>query len=92
MCGPKSILFLFVLLALPLRGQKFELVAPKKSGITFENTLRETPKENIITYEYFYNGGGVAAGDLNNDGLTDLIFNSNQDQSRIYLNTGQLQF
>ena len=92
MCGPKSILFLFVLLALPLRGQKFELVAPKKSGITFENTLRETPKENIITYEYFYNGGGVAAGDLNNDGLTDLIFTSNQDQSRIYLNTGQLQF
>jgi len=92
MTGSKFTFLLFVLLTLSIRGQKFELIPPKNSGIYFENTLRETSTENIITYEYFYNGGGVAAGDLNNDGLTDLIFTSNQDQSRIYLNLGELKF
>ncbi|MGC6421933.1 MAG: VCBS repeat-containing protein [Flavobacteriaceae bacterium] len=75
-----------------LSGQEFELISPDKSGIHFENKLIETPKSNIITYEYFYNGGGVAAGDLNNDSLTDLVFTSNQGETRVYLNLGGLLF
>ena len=75
-----------------LSGQEFELISPDKSGIHFENKLIETPKSNIITYEYFYNGGGVAAGDLNNDSLTDLVFTSNQGETRVYLNLGGLRF
>ena len=88
----KKFILITVSLCLLGYGQKFELLIPKHTGINFSNDLVETPKENIITYEYFYNGGGVAAGDLNNDGLTDLIFTSNQDQTRIYLNKGELKF
>lgn len=73
-------------------GQQFELLTPQQSGVTFVNRLQESPKENIITYEYFYNGGGVAAGDFNNDGKTDLIFTSNQEAAKIYLNEGGLRF
>ncbi len=73
-------------------GQQFELLSPQQSGVTFVNRLQESPKENIITYEYFYNGGGVAAGDFNNDGKTDLIFTSNQQAAKIYLNEGGLRF
>lgn len=82
------------LLVFSLQGysQKFEQIPAEKSGVVFQNTLTETQKSNIITYEYFYNGGGVAAGDLNNDGLTDLIFTSNQEQTKIYLNQGNLTF
>lgn len=88
----KKFILITVSLCLLGYGQKFELLIPNHTGINFSNDLVETPKENIITYEYFYNGGGVAAGDLNNDGLTDLIFTSNQDQTRIYLNKGELKF
>jgi len=89
---PKVLFILLLLFTLQVRSQKFQLLDSRKSGVDFKNVLKETPNENIITYEYFYNGGGVAAGDLNNDGLTDLIFTSNQDQSRIYLNKGNLKF
>ena len=47
----------------------FELLPQKRTGVTFSNTLKEDQKNNILTYEYFYNGGGVAVGDINNDGL-----------------------
>ena len=73
-------------------AQSFELVPPDQSGIHFSNQLEETFEENIVTYEYFYNGGGVAAGDFNNDGLTDLIFTSNQNNTALYINKGNLKF
>lgn len=71
---------------------RFELVKAEHSGITFENTLQETVQHNIFSYLYFYNGGGVAAGDLNGDGLPDLYFTSNQQENHLYLNKGDFQF
>jgi len=88
----KNILVFSLALCFQLNAQNFELISPEISGVRFANMLEETPKSNIVTYEYFYNGGGVAAGDLNNDGFTDLIFSSNQEQTRIYLNKGGLEF
>ncbi|WP_373396878.1 hypothetical protein V8V91_19610 [Algoriphagus halophilus] len=68
----------------------FESLPPQKTGVDFTNTLNETEEFNIIEYLYFYNGGGVAAGDINNDGLIDLYFSSNQGPNKLYLNKGGL--
>jgi enediyne biosynthesis protein E4 len=62
------------------------------TGIKFQNTLIENERDNILTYEYFYNGGAVAAGDINNDGLVDLYFTANQGENKLYLNKGNFQF
>lgn len=70
----------------------FELISPEKSGIQFENTLVSSAEINILEYLYFYNGGGVAAGDINNDGLVDLYFSGNQVSDKLYLNQGNFQF
>jgi enediyne biosynthesis protein E4 len=70
----------------------FTILPPSQTGINFRNTLIETAELNIVTYEYFYNGGGVAAGDFNNDGLTDLYFTANVLANKLYLNKGNLQF
>ena len=64
----------------------------KATGIDFKNTLTEDAAHSIINYIYFYNGGGVSAGDINNDGLVDLYFVSNQGENKLYLNKGNLQF
>jgi enediyne biosynthesis protein E4 len=69
----------------------FDLVPSSHSGITFNNTLREE-KLNIIRYLYYYNGGGVATGDINNDGLTDIYFSSNEGSNKLYLNKGNFAF
>jgi hypothetical protein len=52
----------------------FEAIAPSQSGITFSNQLTESATQSIATYEYFYNGAGVAAGDLDGDGLPILFY------------------
>lgn len=70
----------------------FTLLDASKTGIDFENTLVETDESNIITYEYIYNGGGVAVGDVNNDGLSDVYLSGNQVQNKLYLNKGDLSF
>jgi hypothetical protein len=64
----------------------FELLPGDNTGVRFANQLKEDDNLNILTYEYFYNGGGVGAGDINNDGLTDLFFGGNMTDSRLYLN------
>lgn len=62
------------------------------TGLAFENALRPSEELNIITYLYYYNGGGIAAGDVDGDGLTDLYFTSNQGSDALYLNEGGLRF
>ena len=62
------------------------------SGVTFRNELHPTEELNIITYLYYYNGGGVAVGDVNGDGLPDLYFGANQGSDALYLNEGGMRF
>ena len=62
------------------------------SGIHFSNQITETEDQNIFTYEYMYNGAGVAVGDVNNDGLPDIFFTANQLPDQLYLNKGNLRF
>ena len=70
----------------------FTLVPPDSSGVAFVNQLPEDTAFNILTYLYFYNGGGVAAGDVDGDGLADLYFTSNLGPNRLYLNRGDYRF
>jgi hypothetical protein len=81
-----------VLLISCSKAQRFELLNSGRTGIDFNNKITENDSFNIIRYEYIYNGAGVGAGDLNNDGLTDLVFAGNQVLSRIYLNLGNFKF
>lgn len=71
---------------------QFSLVSATESGISFSNTLVASAEFNILEYLYFYNGGGVACGDINNDGLVDIYFSSNQNSNRLYLNKGNFKF
>ncbi|MEN9598632.1 MAG: hypothetical protein RL596_943 [Bacteroidota bacterium] len=64
----------------------------ENSNIKFTNTLIESDNFNVFKYRNFYNGGGVAAGDLNNDGLVDLFFTANQTANKLYINKGNFQF
>lgn len=71
---------------------QFQELVPEETGVTFRNDIVETQHNNILTYEYSYNGGGVAAGDLNNDGLPDLYFVGNSVPNKLYLNRGDWKF
>ncbi|MGX1928504.1 VCBS repeat-containing protein [Flagellimonas sp. 2504JD4-2] len=70
----------------------FENPPPSKTGIGFENKITESDDLNILDYLYFYNGGGVAVGDINGDDLPDIFFSGNQVKNKLYLNRGNLQF
>ena len=70
----------------------FKQIDSSDSGIKFSNKLTQSTDFNILDYLYFYNGGGVATADFNNDGLLDLYFVSSQEKNALYLNKGSFKF
>jgi len=70
----------------------FNKLEPKNSGVSFENELIFDEEFNIYTYRNFYNGGGVALGDIDNDGLVDIYFTGNRVANKLYKNLGNLKF
>ena len=76
----------------PGKVQLFEPLSTESSGVGFTNSLEYTEQLNPYTFKNFYNGGGVAIGDINNDGLSDLFFSGNMVSNRLYLNKGGLKF
>ena len=64
----------------------------ESSGINFTNTVVDSKKDNSFDYRNFYNGGGVAIGDINNDGLADVILTSNMGSNKLFLNKGNMKF
>lgn len=91
--------FSFLVVALSFsacKGKKditlFRLLDEDMTGIDFNNKIMESDSFNILTYEYIYNGGGVAAADFNNDSIVDLFFTGNQVSNRLYLGLGTLKF
>src|ERR1700739_4748337 len=70
----------------------FQLQPSSTTGINFTNTVTDSKDLNILTYHNFYNGGGVAIGDVNNDGKPDIFFTSNQHQCKLFINKGNWKF
>lgn len=79
-------------LALTEDFMEFATLDAAKTGIDFYNSITDTDSFNFYTYEYIYNGAGVAVGDINNDGLIDIYFSGNQVQDKLYLNKGDMVF
>ncbi|MEH6659497.1 VCBS repeat-containing protein [Leeuwenhoekiella marinoflava] len=86
------ILLGFVIFSCSKESELFTNPDIEKTGVSFQNTLTATEDMNILDYLYFYNGGGLAIGDINNDGLPDIYFSGNQVKNQLYLNKGGLQF
>lgn len=70
----------------------FSLIPTEQSGINFINQVKQDNSFNCVRYMYALNGGGVAVGDINNDGLQDIYFTSNQQSNKLYLNKGDFKF
>jgi hypothetical protein len=95
---PRNVLILVALFCVSCFSCKeddsklFSALDKDRTGISFQNTLYEDGPLNVSNYIYFYNGGGVAVGDINNDGLQDILFTGNMVKNRLYLNKGNFQF
>jgi len=72
--------------------RQFELLDAEQTGLIFKNIPIPTKYFNAFNFMYFYNGGGLAVGDFNNDGLQDLFFTANMDSNRLFLNKGDMKF
>ncbi len=89
----KLFIVTFFLISCGQKSQKlFTALSSSQTHIDFRNDIKEDDKFNILTYEYLYNGGGVAVGDINNDGLPDIIFTGNLTSNKLYLNKGNFDF
>jgi hypothetical protein len=76
----------------PVSESLFQLLPASETGIDFINKVTDTKEMNIFNYHNFYNGGGVAIGDINNDGKPDIFFTSNQGENKLYINKGNWKF
>jgi hypothetical protein len=87
-------LFVFVTCFINASAQQklFKLLDSSQTGVGFVNDINESEDLNVLAYEYFYNGGGVAVGDINNDGLLDIFFTGNMRPNKLYLNLGNMKF
>jgi enediyne biosynthesis protein E4 len=83
---------IFTLTACQSDDKLFTSLSKSSTGINFRNILQESEDLNVLNYMYFYNGGGVAVGDVNNDGLTDVLFTGNMVKNRLFLNKGEMKF
>ncbi|MEO5905741.1 MAG: VCBS repeat-containing protein, partial [Saprospiraceae bacterium] len=73
-------------------SETFQILSKDRTGIEFNNQLKESDSLNILQYLYYYNGGGVAIGDINNDDLPDIYFSGNQVNNKLYVNLGNMKF
>jgi len=93
---PISFIFVLLLFSSPScknnKGKLLTSLSHRRTGIDFRNMIKDSEAFNVLDYPYFYNGGGVAAGDINNDGLPDLFFSGNLTGSKLYLNNGNFRF
>ncbi|NKI27533.1 VCBS repeat-containing protein [Arenibacter sp. 6A1] len=85
-------ILLLPIIATAQKQEQFTLLEPGKTGVTFENTIRDTKASNILIYSNFYGGAGVGVGDFNNDGLQDIFFAGNLVSDQLYINKGEIQF
>src|SRR6202012_4982209 len=92
----KRLLFLCILLHIgcshPSKNTPTLFELQENTGIHFENDVKDGKDDNSFLFRNFYNGGGVAIGDINNDGLPDIFFTSNMGSNKLYLNKGNFQF
>ena len=70
---------------------EFKVLSSKETGVSFSNNITEAEDKNYFDFEYIYNGGGVALGDINNDGLVDIYLTGNEVSNKLYLNKGDMK-
>ena len=91
-----KLIFLFITILFSACSKEklklFSRLDEGETGIDFRNILEESDEMNVLKYSYFYNGGGVAIGDINNDGLQDILFTGNMVKNRLFLNKGDFKF
>jgi enediyne biosynthesis protein E4 len=88
--SPLAILFL---ISCHRPDKLFTSLPSSKTHIDFANNLEDRKDLSILSYIYYYNGGGVAIGDINNDGLPDIYFTANsRGHNKLYLNKGNFEF
>ncbi len=93
----KSLYILFILCLLVACKKNepaplFKTLTAAETGISFQNTLGDSSRFNIIEYLYYYNGAGTGVGDFNNDGLSDIYMVSNKGENKLYINKGNCKF
>jgi hypothetical protein len=92
-CSSKlAVALLLICCGESVTGQNFRALNQSRTGISFANTFQSPDSVDINGFIYLWNGGGVAIGDLNNDGLSDVVFSGNTAGNRVFLNEGELRF